>query len=579
LIALLESPGRVVSREELQKRLWPDGTFVDYDQSLNKAVTKLRDALGDDPDKPLYVETIPKRGYRFIGPVEPQRGTEVGSSRRRWAAWGMGIGIACVAVASLWMLVANRPGQIASIAVLPLQALGSGRQQEQIADAMTEAIITGLAQVTAFRRVISHSSVAQFKTKPVPLPEVARRLRVDAVLEGSVLVSGDRLLVNVRLLQLPEERPLWSRTFERSAGEVLLVQAEVAREVARHARAELTAGEQSRFSKAAWVNPEAWRRVQEATALCQRWSDSDWDQGVRLLEEAVRIQPDYSGAYAALAACGVHLLNKGGRPPASACPDARENARKALELDPEDAQAMATRGFLRLMCEMDWRSADEDLERAARLAPHSSWVNQSRSMAFAAGGRSEESVESAARMLDIAPGSWFELLVSGFVRIYARRYEESLDFLRRASRADPGNVWPRLEMVFALTRLGRMEEAAKLYVQLRKEAPPREDIMRDVWVAEFEAMGGHEDDLKETIRFWEARRESASVASLKIAELYAGLKDADQTMLWLERAFQERSALLFWVNADPQFDFLRDDPRFVEFGRRAMFPSVERGAR
>lgn len=577
LLALLRSPGRVVSREEFQEILWPDGTFVDYEQGLNKALARLRESLGEDADKPAYIETIPRRGYRFIGRVETSTEQSSVFVLRRWLPLGAGIGLAGLAAMALWLFLANRPARVTSIAVLPLQALSKGEEQELIADGMTEAIITNLAQVSAFRRVISHSSVLQFKSKPVPLPEVAKRLKVDAVLEGSVQAVGDRLRVNVRLLQLPNERPLWAQSFERTVGEILILQSEVSREVVVHARAELTTQERERFANGSQVNPVAWRNVQRAQELCQKWSDSDWDLAGRLLDEAARLQPDYPDIYATRAACGVHLLNKGGRPPASICPAARDSARKALDMDPHNAHATATRGMLRMMCEMDWRSALEDLEQAGIQAPHSSWVLQARGLAYAAMGRHDESIGIGSRMLDLAPDSLFEWMAAGFVRIYAGKYEESLSFLERSARIEPGNVWPKLELIFALNRLGRIEEARKLWLQARTMSPPREDIMKDVWVTEFEAAAGYRDDILETIRHWESRSESVYIAPLKIAELYAGVKDADQTMKWLEKAFQERSALLFWVNSDPVFDFLRGDPRFKDFGRRAGLPKVAGG--
>jgi tetratricopeptide (TPR) repeat protein len=246
-------------------------------------------------------------------------------------------------------------------------------------------------------------------------------------------------------------------------------------------------------------------------------------------------------------------------------------------MDPHNAHATATRGMLRMMCEMDWRSALEDLEQAGIQAPHSSWVLQARGLAYAAMGRHDESIGIGSRMLDLAPDSLFEWMAAGFVRIYAGKYEESLSFLERSARIEPGNVWPKLELIFALNRLGRIEEARKLWLQARTMSPPREDIMKDVWVTEFEAAAGYRDDILETIRHWESRSESVYIAPLKIAELYAGVKDADQTMKWLEKAFQERSALLFWVNSDPVFDFLRGDPRFKDFGRRAGLPKVAGG--
>jgi len=274
LTVLLERPGEVVTREELRKKLWPSDTFVDFDEGLNTAIKKLRYALGDSPDNPTFVVTIPRRGYRFIAPVKasgnsssiaPSHAAAVAeltspkASRWKLAAAVFGIVLAIALATSLISRIGWRnrsTSTIHSIAVLPLESLSGDASQDYFADGMTDELIADLGQVNALR-VISRTSVMQYKNVHKPLPQIARELKVDAVVEGTVLRSGDRVRITAQLIQASSDRHLWAHTYEGDLRDVLGLQNEVAQAVATEVRVRLTSEDRQQLSRSPSVNPKA----------------------------------------------------------------------------------------------------------------------------------------------------------------------------------------------------------------------------------------------------------------------------------------------------------------------------------
>src|SRR5881296_2124969 len=356
---LLERPGEVVTREELQQKLWPNGTFVDFDHSLNTAVNRIREALGDTADNPRFIETLPRRGYRFIAPVEvtltpapappgigpsegpqhavPAAAQEIAGAvhepplpRRRALALTAGglVAVAALLIGSYvgrWrerLLRTAAPVPIDSIAVLPLENLSHDPEQEYFADGMTEELITTLGKIGSLR-VISLTSVKQYKGTKKPLPDIARELGVDAIVEGTVLRSGNRVRITANLLHAPNDRHLWAETYERDLHDVLVLQGEVARAIANEVQIKLAPGAKMRLWGAHSVKPEAYETYLKGTNKCD----------VELLEKAVKLDPDYAPAYAALAGCTYIPALFGGLSPSQAFPKIKESALSALERD------------------------------------------------------------------------------------------------------------------------------------------------------------------------------------------------------------------------------------------------------
>jgi TolB-like protein/DNA-binding winged helix-turn-helix (wHTH) protein len=359
LTCLLEHPGQVVTRKQLEEELWPDGTVVDYEHSLNAAVKRLREALGDSADNPQFVETIPRRGYRFIYLVEGHE-----AKRRRWM-WAVSLVTLPVVLALLLALNVGSlrdrllgrplPGEITSIAVLPLDNLSGDPEQEYFADGMTEALLTELGKISALR-VISRQSVIQFKDSEKSLPEIARELNVDAAIEGSAVREGDRIRITIQLIRAEPEQHLWAESYERDFTSTLGLQGEMARAVARQVRAAVTPEEEARLASAYPVNPEAHTAYLKGRYFWNKRTPAGFEKAVEYFQQAIERDPGWARAYVGLADA-YFLMDKNEL--------ALTAAKKALELDDQLGEVhLALAGLPGLHC-----SAEDGYKRAIALNP------------------------------------------------------------------------------------------------------------------------------------------------------------------------------------------------------------------
>src|SRR5712664_1658169 len=335
LTILLQSAGNLVTREELTSQLWPADTFVDFDHSLHNAIGRIREVLGDSAEIPRYIETLPRRGYRFIAPVQevrvPRISEATGNKTRKAsavapatarqsktrAALALTLLILAATGSAFWLVRAvSRPTSAAprlrSIAVLPLENLSGDHSQEYFADGMTEELITDLAKVGALR-VISRTSVMRYKGTKKGLPEIARELNVDGIVEGSVMRSGNRVRITAQLLQASTDRHLWAETYERDLGDVLRLQSEVAQAIAQQVRAQLTPQQQARFRSAGSVNPDAYEAyLRGRYYLSNQFTMSQpLNMAKSYFEESIQKDPDFALAYAGLADTYVYLAFAG----------------------------------------------------------------------------------------------------------------------------------------------------------------------------------------------------------------------------------------------------------------------------
>ncbi|MCH8947330.1 MAG: winged helix-turn-helix domain-containing protein [Acidobacteria bacterium] len=315
---LLERPGKVVTREEIQKKLWPADTFVDFEHSLNAAVKRLREALGDSADNPRFVETLPRRGYRFIYPVEGRPSTALGikgqagldGRRIGRRAWLAALGLLALAAVVVGLNVGGlrdkllgrpAPGAITSIAVLPLANLSGDPEQDYFVDGMTETLITELSKIGALT-VISRQSVMQFKGTDKPLPEIARELNVDAVVVGSALHIGERVRITVQLIEAASDRNLWAENYDRELRDILALHSEVARAIAREIKITLTPQEQVQLGRAQPVDPETYQLYLKGNFQLTRLSQTGFRKAVEHYQQAIEKDPAYAPAYAGPAA-------------------------------------------------------------------------------------------------------------------------------------------------------------------------------------------------------------------------------------------------------------------------------------
>jgi TolB-like protein/DNA-binding winged helix-turn-helix (wHTH) protein len=380
LLALLEKPGQIVTRQELRAKLWQADTFVDFDHGLNAAVKRLRDALGDTAENPRYIETLPRHGYRFIAAKEPDavQAQKRQSPPRRW---GLPVAVAALLSIVAVLFAANAGGlrsklfsgsaaqpHIRSLAVLPFTNLSGDPQQEYFADAMTEELITELSRIDSLK-VISRTSVMQYKGQKKPLPQIGRELSVDALMEGSVLRFGNRVRIAVQLIYAPTDQHVWVETYDRDLGDLLKLQGEIAEAITQQIRLKLTPEQLVGLRRAREVNPEAYQAY--LTAVSFDWSRF---QGIKAaqtyFEKAIQKDPDFADAYLGLAGSYRRLGEFRWLSPQDAYPPGKQALRKALELDERNCRAHLQLGWLAWMYDWDWQTVEREYKYAIELCPN-----------------------------------------------------------------------------------------------------------------------------------------------------------------------------------------------------------------
>jgi TolB-like protein/DNA-binding winged helix-turn-helix (wHTH) protein/tetratricopeptide (TPR) repeat protein len=603
LALLLERPGEVVTREELRRQLWPADTFVDFDHSVNTAVNKLREALGDSAENPRFIETLPRHGYRFIAPthaaagaihgsplpaaledrrdvsgsaaVETARGTPARASRRKLWLAGTGLGVVGLLAVVLFRTGFVRRGPpvaapipaIHSLAVLPLENLSGDPEQEYFAEGMTDELITTLGQVSALR-VISRTSVMRYKDTKEPLPQIARELNVDAIVEGSVLRSGDRVRITANLLYAPADRHLWSETYERDLGDVLALQSDVARAIVKQIRVKVTPQEQVRLSSARPVNPEAHRLYVLGQVYWNKQTGEGDKSAIDYFQRAIKVDPAYAPAYAALAESLMWFSS--GAPPKDRFPRARAAARKALEIDPASAEAHAALAFAYFDYDWDWAAAEKEYKRAIELNPNSAKAHHWYSVYLSAMRRYAEGIREAQRAQQLDPLSPRMSQNLAIRYIFAREFDKALRQSRETASLFPeyAPIYDDFEAIYIAQH--RYPEA----VAARQKGYSLEGMS----AAEVAALG--QAYAKGGIRGyypWQLRRlrelsKHSYVPASSFAYVFAGLGEKDHAFSYMAKAYQERDRRFALLQVTLGWDPLRSDPRFRDYLRRMNFP-------
>jgi len=587
LVLLLERPGEVVTREELQRKLWPSDTIVDFEHGLNKAINRLRESLADSSENPRFVETLPRRGYRFIGEVNQLEPAPFQASvltpeekKRARTAWGrLGVPLFWAISVALAVLLAFNIGgvrkrlfgrsdtpRIESLAVLPLANLSGDPQQEYFSDGITEELITDLAKIRSLR-VISRSSVMQYKYAKKPLPQIAKELDVDAVLEGSVQREGNHVRITAQLIQASMDRHLWAETYDRDLRDILTLESDIAAAIGSEVQAKLTSNDQRRLASARRVNPEAYQANLMARYFLAKWTGEGTRKCIEYSHRAIDLDPSYAAGYASLASCYAGAGLGGDQ---SALPKAKAAAEKAMQLDDTLAEAHAVSGEVKVVSDWDWLGAEQELKRAVDLDPSSSDAHIQYGFLLTAVGRSEEAVRETEKGLKLDPLTPTTNVQLGWALYNARRYDESIAQLNKALEMDPNLEVARWELSWNYAQKKMYPEAISECRHLLSLAPPDQAVLGTCGGV-YGLAGRRQEALSLLIRL---RRISAKgyLDAYNVACLYDGLGDNDRTMEWLARAYREHSVLLWGVRIERWTKKLRSDPRFRELLRRMNFP-------
>ena len=577
LSALAERPGEVVTREDLRAKLWAADTFVEFDDSLNHAVKKLRQALEDSAENPQFIETLPRYGYRLIPsvdfalPAEPTPLPARATRPRTAVIVATLVAFALVVAFSLGRWRSRLAGPInpplRSLAVLPLANLSGDPQQDYFADGMTDALITDLAKLHGVK-VISRTSVMRFKDSKKALPEIARDLSVDGILEGTVQRSGGRIRITVQLIRAPTDTHMWAESYERDARDILALQGEISRSVAREIKTALTPEESTHLTAARPANPEAYEAYLKGMSHWYHLSREHIDAALGYFELALQKDPNYAPAYVGVANVWLIRGDAGFMAPTEVFPKSKAAIARALELDDTLAEAHITAALI-AGYDRNWPVAEREYRRGIDLNPNSADGHFMYADFLIAQKREADWNREIRRTLELDPFNPFFQCFYGWQLVYLGRYDEAIAQLRTVLSTEPDFSSAHLGLWGALYKKGMRDAALS-------EARKFFAVLGDDEVEQALAQGYSGGDYARAMHLGAevlaARSRRSYVPSIRIARLYAHAGENDQALQWLEKAYERRETPLSHLGVAWDWDNLRSDPRFRDLQRRFGLP-------
>lgn len=615
LVALVENCGKTIEKDDLMKKVWPDS--VVEENNLNQSITALRRSLGDSRQNSNYIATIPGIGYRFVADVkkvsdvkddaisklvsegevrsaledaapsdvvatspmtfEPVQIKSKPVATSRISPLLLSLVILIPVLLAIIGYVLFRQKQqasqvhIASIAVLPLENLSLNTEEEYFADGLTDALIGDLAKITELR-VISRTSSMHYKRTKKSLPEIARELKVDAIVEGTVQRDGERVRVRAQLIEAATDRHLWVETYDHDVRNILNLQSEIAQAIAREVQIKMSPAEQARFTPRRPVHPKAFDDYLQGRYLYwNKRTEENLKKAINYFQSAIDHDPFYALAYAAMADChnALGTVQFGALPPMEARSHAEKAAEKALELDPALAEAHGALGFVKHY-NWNWAAADQEFKRALELNPSYASAHMAYASYLMSTGRVDESIASSNRARELDPLSLSISVQRGFLLEDARRYPEAIDQLKNVIATD-SNYYPAHWMLgHTYAANGQFDEAvasAEKAVTLSGRAAGALGMLGMTY-----GFAGKKDQATKILNELLKLNKQRYVTPAALVYVYIGLGNKDQAFVWLEKCYQERSNFLAYLKVVPLTDSLRSDPRYTDLIRRVGLP-------
>jgi TolB-like protein/DNA-binding winged helix-turn-helix (wHTH) protein/Tfp pilus assembly protein PilF len=572
LLALISHRGQLIGKDDLLKMVWPD-TFVE-EGGLARNVSALRKALGEGPDEVRYIETIPKRGYRFVAPVKEVSGAmdpipspqppPVGWTSQ-WLAWAAAAGLVIMIglVAYYWIPRPQPAGTGTSLVVLPFKNLSNDPAQEYFADGMTEELINRLDRISALR-TISRTSAMIYKGANKPLGQIARELKVDNVVEGSVEWSKNQVRISARLVNAKTEKALWSDSYQSDLPDILNLQSELAGAIARQVQVKLTPEEKLRLTSHRKIDPEAYQAYVNGRYQWNKRSPAGVKLSIGYFERAIKRDSSYAPAYAGLAdaygllgSIGVDVL-----PPREAMPKAEAAALKAVELDDSLAEGHTSLAYAKMSYDWDWATAEKEFKRAIELNPGYATAHQWYAHYMLAMGLLDEALIEMERARSVDPYSLVINVGVGWCHYQARRYDRAIDEYRKTLEIDPGFFLAHCTMGMAYEQKGLYKEAIEHYktgLSLSAGA-----LFASARLAHAYAKSGDRQEAERMLNDLVRMSNQRYVPAVYVASIYEALGDDNHLMEWVEKARQERSDYLIYLRTEPSLDRMRLDPRFIK---------------
>ncbi|HKY44878.1 MAG TPA: winged helix-turn-helix domain-containing protein [Pyrinomonadaceae bacterium] len=592
LLLLVENRGRVLEKEELLRRLWPD-TIVE-EANLSQNVYLLRKVLGEDTGGETYIQTMPKRGYRFVAKVNEISSNSAATAdseapliqkqqplpehhrKRRLGALALAGVLLMFAVGSgLYIWIKSNPNAaksgaaIKSIAVLPFRPVGSENNDEAMGFAMADTLIIKLSSIRQLT-VSQISSVRKFTSPNDDVLAAGRELKVDAVLEASVYRDGDRIRVNLRLISVRDGASLWTRILEERVDDPFAVQDRIAEQVAEELAPQLTGEQRSLLAKRYTQNAEAYRLCMLGRYHSGRPNVADWKKALEYFNRALEKDPRYALAYSGLANAYISLVADSLLPKAEAIPKAKQAALMALELDDTLSDAHVASARIMTYYDWDWAGAEREFRRAIELNTNSSEAHREYAAYLTNVGRSEQAVAEVKQARELDPLTLLTNFQVAWTLIGARRYDEAISESQQLTETFPNaHFWIGL----ALLGKGMNEQAIKEFETTLSY--PKAHSMAKASLGYAYAATGKTEKAKNILAEFEKLHRQGESSPYYLAMIYAGLGDKDQTFAWLEESYRERSRpLASGINVNPMWDGIRSDPRFENLRRRMGLPQV-----
>lgn len=589
LVILIENHGRLVEKEDLMKGVWPD-TFVE-EANLTLQISALRKVLQEESSNGSFIETVPRRGYRFVAPVlerpldaslervGPASRLSGPRSRNRNALLGVLIGVFCLATA-VWIAFAVRhrnqqstaiaAGDIHSLAVLPLQNLSGDPAQEYLADGLTEELVTDLAQLHGLR-VISRTSSMRYKGTQNPLPEIARELGVDGIVEGSVSRSGERVRIHVQLIRASEDVHIWASTYEGDAHDILGLQQGAAQAIAQAIRVRLSPEEEERLTTVRLINPAAHEAYLKGRYEFNQRTPASTKKSVAYFKEATEKDPNYAAAYVALGEAYVLLTANSIAAPRDSVPKAKQAANRALALDPGMGEAHATLGYLALFYDWDFDESGKQFRRAIELSPNYAIAHQWYGILLITEKRFDEAEHEFRIALGLDPLSLMTSADLAQVYFYSGRFDETIRQAQKILEIN-GSFPPAHDLIGMAYEQKGMYSAADAAYQKYVELGGGGDAR--MHLAHLYAVTGRPAEAHKLLREMENPPRGEFVSPYDIASVYAGLGDKSHALEWMDSAVQARAAMIPFSGIDPLLSPLRTDPHFQSLLHRIGLPQL-----
>ena len=573
LVLLVSRAGEIVTRQELSEQVWGSETFVDFEQGLNFAIRQIRTVLEDDANHPRFIETVPKRGYRFIGVPQELGLAQAGlaappasalgapnppPSRVAWPYGIMLVGLVALILVVTFGVNRLRHAKVAagssfrSVAVLPLRNLSSDPDQEYFSDGVTDELITELARIPGLH-VISHTSAQRYKQSKLSLREIARELHADAVIEGTVIRSGDRVRITAQLIDASTDQHMWAEKYDRDFRDILNLQSDVAQQIATQVGVNLTQSERARFVRNPAIDPEAYEAYLKGHFYQDKLHCSSFKQALAYYQQAVAKDPSFARAYAGVGDTYYNLGDWGCSPQAESFAKSGASATKALQLDPRLASAYAQLANLDFTAEWNWPKAEKEYQQALQLDPNDARSHSSYAIFLAAMGKPEQAIAEIKKAHELDPVSEITNMLGAYVFYLAHRYDEAVEQGKKTLDLYPNSAGTYYWLGQIYEQKGMPEEAFQAYLKSNNPTPAElaalhaafaKDSLRGFWMHQFKASENKPD--------WPCWN----------TMFYGHLGDKEHAMELLEQGYQRHCDGMQFIKTNPVFDNLREDPRY-----------------